>query len=382
MAQSRPSPSQDFAKVLGKFALRHGSKAIIDQLVAPGTGALAIELFDNLAETENLIEQRLISIESRLSEIIEQRYTVAMRTGTRYLTDSGYANSTQRRIEDLHHARAAFTEASAAARTPVQGAAAERSLLLTAISLGWNESAARILNQMDTLSLNAALDSRLGRADGGKDARAAADDVYSFAANLMSESTLLAEAFGLPARRKPSEKYLTLKRTIPRSPRPRSLFNRLDNFLSSKPAGATEITYTAWAFDAALGDTINVGPLSVHFIPGRKQSTKSSATQFKPKREMGDTWISSAEIRLNLPAERTLLISFHEHPPNYESDEPSLVMHPGESHRTLKMRIPLSRKLRDPGRSKSARLCIEPVGAETDVAVFIPYAPGRFPGNY
>ncbi|MFD0742047.1 hypothetical protein ACFQ1L_09310 [Phytohabitans flavus] len=123
---------------------RYGVQELVGALTGKAElGRLASELFGALAESENRIsdrlaqvEQRLSGIEDRLDEVLGQRYQAALNAGMRSLLDAAAEVDPQRRAEEFAIARGRFQEATAAARSLLETAVAERYLMLCAIALG------------------------------------------------------------------------------------------------------------------------------------------------------------------------------------------------------------------------------------------------------
>ena len=118
----------------------HGAMALVKSLSgADELGQLSGELVRALAASESRIDERLDRIESGLDELLEQSYSVAIHRGVRYLLDATGSTGDPRR-QDLDRARDAFVEATAAARSPLQQAVAERYLLLVLLGLGRHDA--------------------------------------------------------------------------------------------------------------------------------------------------------------------------------------------------------------------------------------------------
>jgi hypothetical protein len=142
--------------VLVRIAAKHGMKKLIDALGGDlGFGDVASELFSELAASERLLGERLAGIERRLDEVLEQPYRSAIGTGLRTLLDAGTTSDGQVRAEELVRATALFREASAAARSSLQVAVAERYLVLCAIALGRRDTACTALGRLDHAALTA-----------------------------------------------------------------------------------------------------------------------------------------------------------------------------------------------------------------------------------
>ena len=204
----------------------HGASIIVKSLSGnEALGSLSGELVKKLAETESRIEEQLAGIESTLDELLEQRYAVALGSGVRFMLDAIPATGATR-AHDLDRARAAFVEASAAARSTLQQAVAERYLLLCALALGRAELVPTILGKVESLALAAALEAmvltersrdaaaallrkdgvaprRFGggdqRIEAQKRVKAAALETVDLSARMIAEAAVLGPLFGLPA---------------------------------------------------------------------------------------------------------------------------------------------------------------------------------------
>jgi hypothetical protein len=102
------------------------------------------------------MDERLRDIELKLDELLEQPYRMALGTGGRYLLEVGVGRTN--RAHDLDRARDAFIEATAAARSSLQEAIAERYLLLTTIAHGQHDLVASSMARMEAAALATALD--------------------------------------------------------------------------------------------------------------------------------------------------------------------------------------------------------------------------------
>lgn len=187
----------------------------------PGLADLATQLVSALSASEDRLGQRLAGIESRLDEVLEQRYTVATDTGLRTLLDAGTAASPAVRTDEMVRARDLFREAAAAARTTLQVALAERYLMLCAFALDREDAARTALARINIAAFETALDSsdtlqtsltkaeeRVDREGGNRwqrarrvretqiAIRAAAVEAADLAVQLLREARVLAERLG------------------------------------------------------------------------------------------------------------------------------------------------------------------------------------------
>lgn len=135
----------------------------IKQVVAALTGnqevsALAGEIFRQLSASEDHLSSHLTHIEERLDQVLEQPYETAIGAGTRGLLDVVATRNSKARRKDLMQARERFRDATAAARSPLQRAVAERYLLLCAIALDRRDVAKTALVQLNYAATTAALE--------------------------------------------------------------------------------------------------------------------------------------------------------------------------------------------------------------------------------
>jgi hypothetical protein len=136
----------------------HGAVALVKSLTGVDELAdLSGELVRALTATESRIDERLVAIESRLDELLDQAYGVALRRGVRYLLDAGSGNAATRSA-DLDRAREAFVEATAAARSPLQQAVAERYLLLVLLGLRRTDAVPASLYRVEEYATAAVFD--------------------------------------------------------------------------------------------------------------------------------------------------------------------------------------------------------------------------------
>lgn len=199
----------------------------IRQVVAALTGnqeasALAGEIFRQLSASEDHLSSHLIHIEERLDQVLEQPYEIAIGAGTRGLLDVVATKDSNARRKDLRQARERFRDATAAARSPLQRAVAERYLLLCAVALHRQDAAKTALARLNYAATTAALevDDTMHNADGiarryleergeargrGKDRRLTAragelrrgaSEAARVVANLLSEAGVVGQRLG------------------------------------------------------------------------------------------------------------------------------------------------------------------------------------------
>ena len=135
----------------------------IRQVVAALTGnqeasALAGEIFRQLSASEDRLSSHLNHIEEQLDQVLEQPYETAIGAGARGLLDVVATEDSKARRKDLMQARERFRDATAAARSSLQRAVAERYLLLCAVALGRPDVAKTALGQLNREATMAALD--------------------------------------------------------------------------------------------------------------------------------------------------------------------------------------------------------------------------------
>ncbi|MEU0797484.1 hypothetical protein ABZ342_46100 [Amycolatopsis sp. NPDC005961] len=123
------------------IAAKYGISGLIGALTGnQELGSLSAELVGALSASEDRLAEKLTGIESRLDEVLEQRYAAAIGAGQRTLLDAGATVDPRVRADELVRARDLFRDASASARSPLQIAVAERYLVLCAIALGRTET--------------------------------------------------------------------------------------------------------------------------------------------------------------------------------------------------------------------------------------------------
>ncbi|MEU0414770.1 hypothetical protein ABZ307_44380 [Streptomyces griseorubiginosus] len=188
----------------------------VRQLVAalggnPALGDLAAQLFGVVLASENRLSEQLAGIERRLDEVLEQRYSTAVGSGLRTLVDAGTTTSPQVRQDELHRARAFFTEAVGSARSHLQTALAERYLLLCALALGREDAAGNALDRVNAAAFEAALaagqvyagngtqERRWSSGNRRQDTRSAAEDAARIAVQLLVETGHLGVSLGRAA---------------------------------------------------------------------------------------------------------------------------------------------------------------------------------------
>ncbi|MEU8981383.1 hypothetical protein [Streptomyces sp. NPDC048309] len=177
----------------------------------PALGDLAAQLFGVVLASENRWSEQLAGIERRLDEVLEQRYSTAVGSGLRTLVDAGAATSPQVRQDELHRARAFFTEAVGSARSHLQTALAERYMLLCALALGRDEAAGTALDRLNAAAFEAAVASGQVYAGNGtqerrwssgnrrQDTRSAAEEAARIAVQLLVEAGLWGVSLGRAA---------------------------------------------------------------------------------------------------------------------------------------------------------------------------------------
>jgi hypothetical protein len=270
------------------LAAAHGASSVVKSLSgSDALGSLSGELVKKLAETESRIEERLAGIESVLDELLEQRYAVALGSGVRFMLDAIPA-SAGTRAHDLDRARAAFVEASAAARTTLQQAVAERYLLLCALALGRAELVATVLGKVESLALAAALEAMVltersrdaaaalmrrdgiaARRFGGGDRRieaqkrvkAAALETVDLSARMLAEAAALGPLYGLPAGLAP----LT-ERTVDTTFLDVQVSTGRDSLTTV--INGQEVRDAYWSFVMPAGRPVRIGPLTLEIREG------------------------------------------------------------------------------------------------------------------
>ncbi len=199
----RVEPLTAIAVIVGRYGVTELVGALSGRA---DVGGLAGEIFGALSATESRlstrlagIEARLTGIERRLDQVLAQRYETALGTGLRGLLDAGGTRDARLRTEDLGQARDRFREASAAARTPLQAAVAERYLVLCALAMGRADAARTAWAQLGAALVGAAVgavrdaDAARTTAAGLLDARGVARGRH-YADTLAGEETLVRDA--------------------------------------------------------------------------------------------------------------------------------------------------------------------------------------------
>ena len=247
-------------------------------------GQLSGELVRALAASESRIDERLDRIESGLDELLQQSYGVAVRRGVRYLLDATGSNGTVRQ-QDLDRARDAFVEATAAARSPLQQAVAERYLLLTLLGLGRQDAAPASLVRVEEYATASAFDAlhtsehsqdatttvlRRG-GEGGRqggerlrqarhEVKRAALDSIGMCARLLAEMALVRPALGLPAVTAPPVEPLVDETVMAVTVK-----NTRGGVTVESDGQTTGVPY--WTFEASPGRPLRLGSLTVSVGP-------------------------------------------------------------------------------------------------------------------
>jgi hypothetical protein len=211
------------------IASKHGVKALANALSGNrDVGDVAAELFAALTRSEARLDEHLLLIEKRLDEVLDQRYTVAIKSGLRTLVDIDQMAPTDVRNNEVNHAKRLFVEASNAARNDLQAALAERYLLLTHLLQSNMPAAERALLHLDlsamealfsaheayTLALRrlteiellAAIDPRRRQLKPAREKYEAAYSRVILAKQALIESAIFAEIIGQPPRPKSIDK--------------------------------------------------------------------------------------------------------------------------------------------------------------------------------
>jgi hypothetical protein len=121
-------------------------------------GSIVAELFGELRASEDRIADRLSAIEGKLGVLLEQPYSIALGAGQRTLLDAGVSADAEGRIRELRQARVYFREASAAARSKLQVATAERFLGLCCLALREPDAATVAMRASRTAALEGAIE--------------------------------------------------------------------------------------------------------------------------------------------------------------------------------------------------------------------------------
>ncbi len=118
------------------LAGKYGVEKVVAALTGDGDLAgIVAELFGELRASEDRIADRLSAIEGKLGVLLDQPYSIALGAGQRALLDAGVSADAEGRVRELRQARVYFREASAAARSRLQVATAERFLGLCCMAL-------------------------------------------------------------------------------------------------------------------------------------------------------------------------------------------------------------------------------------------------------
>jgi hypothetical protein len=132
--------------VMAVFATKYGIRRLVDVMGGnDDLGELTGELFGALVESEDLLQRRMVAIERRLDEVLEQPFSTAIRHGLRQLLDASTTTG-DHRFAMLERAREQFVAATAAARSLLQEAIAERYVMLCSVAM-CRQDAARIALQ-------------------------------------------------------------------------------------------------------------------------------------------------------------------------------------------------------------------------------------------
>ena len=178
------------------MAAKHGIKALVVAL-GGGTelGALGRDITSALLAGESKLAERFDDIDRQLEEVLDQRFSVEMATGSRLLLDA-LDSYGQQRSADLERSRQHLLQASAAARSHLQRARAERHLLLACLMLGWTSLASRALITMESAALLALMEAQTGTTETAS-ARVMTD---RSSITMLAEAAAFATALSLPKR--------------------------------------------------------------------------------------------------------------------------------------------------------------------------------------
>jgi hypothetical protein len=260
----------------------YGAKAVVKLLTGQDElGALSSELVRALAASESRIDERLDRIESGLDELLEQSYTVALRRGVRFLLDATGSRGATRQ-HDLDRARDAFVEATAAARSPLQQAVAERYLLLTLLGLARRDAVPASLARVEEYATANAFDAlrtsehseqavaALLRREGGRggdrirqaryDVKQVALDSIGMSARLLAEMALVRPALGLPPVTAPPVEPLVDETVMAVTVK-----NTRDGLSVTATGQTTGDPY--WTFEASPAHPLRLGSLTVTVSP-------------------------------------------------------------------------------------------------------------------
>ena len=269
-------------------AASYGASALVKSLGGgPELSSLSGDLVKALTETESRIDERLAAIELKLDELLEQRYSVAIRTGVRFLLDAVQAAAPSR-THDLNRARDSFIEAQSAARSSLQEAVAERYLLLCLFGLQRSELVAQAVIRMEGLAMKAAFEAMfrteynreqaaaLMQREGSSlrhpatpdrrrraklQVKGAALDTISYASRLLGEAAAFAQVAGLPPRVTPPLEAIADSTLV------EGMYNaRGGGIVVPRRPNVPDKGY--WTFTIMSGETLRIGPLSVQIRPG------------------------------------------------------------------------------------------------------------------
>jgi len=212
---------------IATIAAKYGASQLIRALTGNDElSGLASELLGELVASEDRLSEQLAGIGRQLEELLDQRYTIALRAGQRALRDASTAPEPNSRAAELARARDLFREAAAAAsaKSPLQIAVAERYVALCSLSAGRPDAVPAALSTLNDAAFRALTEalplfgpkayekarnqlprsSRLGlrgrreeRIDElGSDLIDAVDGVVDLSLNLLAESEALARGLG------------------------------------------------------------------------------------------------------------------------------------------------------------------------------------------
>jgi hypothetical protein len=212
---------------IATIAAKYGASQLIRALTGNDElSGLASELLGELVASEDRLSEQLAGIGRQLEELLDQRYTIALRAGQRALRDASTAPEPNSRAAELARARDLFREAAAAAsaKSPLQIAVAERYVALCSLSAGRSDAVPAALSTLNDAAFRALTEalplfgpkayekarnqlprsSRLGlrgrreeRIDElGSDLVDAVDGVVDLSLNLLAESEALARGLG------------------------------------------------------------------------------------------------------------------------------------------------------------------------------------------
>ena len=270
-----PIPITAVVSIAGAY----GAKVLVKALGGSNEVAgVSGELVKALAESESRIEERLRGIEDALDELLEQRYGAALGKGLRFFLDA-VEGAAGNRGRDLEHAREAFIEASAAAKSKLQEALAERYVLLSVLAQGDMALVSVSLAQMECAATAAAFDAMElseqntdaaekllqrrgvpGRRLGPNALRSARIEVQAAAlesvgmcGRLLGEAAVWAPPLGLPPRAAPPTQV---------SDSPRGL-GEVKYRMSTRWEASTK---PYWVFEVRSGEVLRIGCLALEFL--------------------------------------------------------------------------------------------------------------------